>query len=75
MQKYNTKNYFSTIKNTRFTATPVSEVLDAPYCNKSTVWYTLRKVLSRYSFSRQLASWLNSQLDEFSRAITDEPLL
>ena len=28
------KNYFSTVKNTRFTASPVLEVLDAPYCSE-----------------------------------------
>ena len=29
---YQPKNYFSTIKNTRYTAFPVLEILDAPYC-------------------------------------------
>ena len=29
---YQPKNYFPSIKNTRFTASPVLEVLDAPYC-------------------------------------------
>ena len=28
-------NYFSTIKNTRFTASPVLEVLDSPYCTSA----------------------------------------
>ena len=29
---YHTKFYFTTIKNTRVTASPIWEVLDAPYC-------------------------------------------
>ena len=29
---YQPKNYFPSIQNTRFTASPVLEVLDAPYC-------------------------------------------
>ena len=32
---YQPKNYFSTMKNTRFRASPVLEVLDAPYCSYS----------------------------------------
>ena len=43
------KNYFSTLKNTRFTASPVLEVSVAPYCSylllvkKSSKWQRMAK--------------------------------
>ena len=43
---YQPKNYFSAIKNTRFTASPVLEVLEAPYCSPS----ALPPLLSAASF-------------------------
>ena len=42
---YQPKNYFSTMKNIRFTASPVLEVLDAPYCTRMRYSiYTLKTV-------------------------------
>ena len=70
---YQPKNYFPSIKNTRFTASPILKVLDAPYC--TSIGWSNSKAKLIYGFAPFSPLPHSIALDKYDRTITISSLM